>query len=78
MAFSDPVSRVVSVVPHDTNPLTISTSTVIYVGVAGDLSVVTDGGDTVVIKNAPVGWHPIRVSRVRATGTTAQQILAGR
>jgi hypothetical protein len=44
----------------------------IYVGGAGDLSVVLAGGDEVVLAGAPAGsLLPVRVARVKATGTTA-------
>ena len=49
---------------------------VLYVGVSGDLKVTTAGGGTVVLKSAPVGWHPVNVTRVWATGTLATDIVA--
>lgn len=52
---------------------------VLYVGVAGNLSVnmTEDATDTAVIFTAaPAGYHPIHVDRVNATGTAATDILA--
>jgi hypothetical protein len=49
----------------------------LYVGVSGDVKVTTSGGDTVTIVGAPIGWHPIEVVRVWATGTTATDMLMG-
>tara|TARA_R110000868_G_scaffold227395_1_gene480376 strand:- start:407 stop:874 length:468 start_codon:yes stop_codon:yes gene_type:complete len=53
-----------------------TTGCVLYVGVTGDLKVTASGGGTVILKAAPVGWHPINVTRVWATGTTATDIVA--
>tara|TARA_B110000858_G_scaffold15112_1_gene15241 strand:- start:846 stop:1319 length:474 start_codon:yes stop_codon:yes gene_type:complete len=50
---------------------------VFYVGVAGDVKYTTSGGDTVVMKAATVGWHPVNVTKVFSTGTTAEGLLAG-
>lgn len=49
---------------------------VLYVGTTGDLKVTTFGGDVVTFKNFPVGFLPLNVLRVWATGTTASDILA--
>lgn len=50
---------------------------VFYVGLAGDVKYTTSGGDTVVMKAATVGWHPVNVTKVFSTGTTATGLLAG-
>jgi hypothetical protein len=49
---------------------------VLYVGVAGDLKVKTAGNNTVVFKNVPVGFLPVQVKQVFATGTAASEIIA--
>ncbi len=49
---------------------------VLYIGVAGDLKVVTSGGDEVTFKNVPVGFLPVQVVKVFATGTAADEIIA--
>jgi len=49
---------------------------VLYVGIGGDVSVVTAGGDTVSFMNIPSGsFLPIQVIRV-LTGTSASRIIA--
>ena len=52
---------------------------VLYVGTTGNLTVKM-AGDTgrteVIIKSAAVGYHPLQVIRVKATGTTADDIVA--
>lgn len=49
----------------------------IYVGGAGDLTVTTGSGEDVVFKAVPVGTVlPVKIKRVKATGTTATLLLA--
>jgi hypothetical protein len=48
----------------------------LYVGVSGDLSVETVGGRTLLFTAHPVGYAPILVKRVNATGTAATNIVA--
>jgi len=50
---------------------------VIYVGTPGDLAYISAGGDESIMVNAPVGWHPVNLTRVLTTGTTAGNLLAG-
>jgi hypothetical protein len=48
----------------------------LYVGTAGDVSLVTAGGTTVLFKNVPAGsWLPVVSSRVNLTGTTAGALV---
>tara|TARA_R110000851_G_scaffold287513_3_gene441553 strand:- start:21661 stop:21903 length:243 start_codon:yes stop_codon:yes gene_type:complete len=62
------------VTPHDANPL--PNGGLLYVGGAGDVSVVTTQGNAVVFKGVGAGQIlPIRVRRVKATDTTATDIL---
>ena len=42
----------------------------------GVLTVGAEDGDAVTFANHPVGWLPVQVRRVLATGTTATQIVA--
>jgi hypothetical protein len=50
---------------------------VLYVGGAGDVEVVTSGGDTVVFTAVPTGsFIPVNVVQLKANGTTAQKIVA--
>lgn len=50
---------------------------VLYVGMGGDIEVVTAGGDTVVFSQVPTGaFVPVNVVQVKANGTSAQKIVA--
>jgi len=71
---SDPAHHVVAVVPSDTADPPAA-STFIYVGVSGNLKITMLGGEILTFGNVPVGWHPIRVTRVW-TSTTATNIIA--
>jgi hypothetical protein len=52
-------------------------SAILYIGGTGNLSVVTEGGQTVLFRNVPVGFFPVSVKIVRASPeTTATNILA--
>lgn len=71
-----PGKGAVAVVPHNTNKLT-SASRALWVGSAGNLTVLMEGGQTVTFSGVPGGsWMPIRVQRVNSTGTTASNIVA--
>lgn len=48
----------------------------LYIGVAGDVSVLTIGGSTAVFKSVAVGYLMQACKRVNLTGTTASDILA--
>lgn len=49
----------------------------LYVGSAGDLKINDRHGNAITLKNLAAGViHPIRASRVFATGTTALDIVA--
>ena len=64
-----------AVTPSDTTDL-IDVSQ-LYIGVTGDVKVMLEqGGEAVVLKAHPVGYCPLRVKRVYATGTTATNIIA--
>ena len=72
-----PCENLAAVTPHDTNDLT-ATSRWIYVGIAGDLEVITLGGDTVVISSVAAGSQlPIQVTRIKAANTDADDIIVG-
>jgi ABC-type uncharacterized transport system permease subunit len=66
-----------AVTPSDTVNFAHPTSG-LYVGVAGNISVVGADDATTVFPSVPVGWHPICCKRVNATGTaqSAGQIVA--
>jgi len=64
-----------AVTPNNSVDLAVM-SRALYIGSSGDLSIVTAGGTTLTFRNVPIGLLPIRVSRMRATGTTASDIVA--
>lgn len=75
---SGPARRAAAVTPSYTADLP-TYAKALYVGVAGNLRVLTTGAedtDAVTFSNHPVGWLPVQVRRVLATGTTASQIVA--
>jgi len=74
---SAPATRGVAVVPHDTNPLA-DLPKALWVGTGGNLTLRGSGGSgDVVLKNVASGSVvPFRAQFLRATGTTAADIVA--
>jgi hypothetical protein len=76
---SAPARRCIAVTPSDSDNLGAVTKAV-YVGVEGDVSLVPiDNPDNagILFKNVPSGsWLPVRARRIRATGTTATNLVA--
>jgi hypothetical protein len=72
-SLSDPAYDAYNVLPSDTDILPWTT-TAIYVGVAGDVTVTMASGNKVLFTAMPIGWHYIRVRRIWATGTHATNI----
>lgn len=71
-----PATRAEAVTPSDTVDL-LSISRALWIGVTGNVKVtMRDGGDPVIFTNLTVGWHPLRVTRVWSTSTTATSIVA--
>jgi len=63
----------VAVTPHDTNPNDFDA---LYIGGAGNVTVVTEGNQTTLFTAVPVGAVLyVRVKQVKATGTTATAIV---
>jgi len=73
--MTDPIIRAEDVTPSDTADLPTTTRAV-YLGGSGDLRITLSEGDTITLLNAGAGWHPIRATRVWATGTSATAIVA--
>ncbi|MFL9839949.1 hypothetical protein ABS767_03140 [Sphingomonas sp. ST-64] len=74
---SAPATRAVAVTPHDSNPLTDAPKA-LYVGTGGNITMrgVNGTADTL-WKNVPGGTVlPFRARYVRATGTSAGDLLA--
>lgn len=72
-----PATHGVVVTPNDSADLAFVTRGV-YVGTAGNLKVTWSSGAEMTFTNLAQGWHPIRVSRIWSTGTTAGNIVAVR
>ena len=71
---ADPAHHAVAVTPSNTDDLPAA-STAVFVGGTGNLKVTMLGGEILTFNKVPVGWHPIRVTRVW-TSTTATNIIA--
>lgn len=66
-----------AVTPSDSVSLSGGVTRYVYVGGAGNLAVTMSDGSDVVFTAVPVGTVlNIRVSKVKATGTTASNIVA--
>lgn len=64
-----------TIVPHNTTKF-VRRARAFYVGVGGDITVLTGAGDTVQLKDVPQGAViPLEVVRVNATGTTASSLV---
>lgn len=76
VAPTSPARYFSAVTPDNSNDLAYATRA-LWVGGAGNLSVIDLDGNTVAFTGIPAGTLlPIRVARVRATGTTATNIVA--
>jgi hypothetical protein len=77
---SAPLTNLAVVTPDDTNDLPFTTRA-IFLQAAGNVSVIMAKDSVpITISGLAVGvWHPLRVKRVRVTGTTvsAGNLLAG-
>lgn len=66
-------TRAASVTPSDSAE---ASGVALYVGSLGNVSLVTEGGDTVTFAGIPAGTTlVVRFSRVRATNTTATNLV---
>lgn len=74
-AISAPAQGGFAITPSDAADLSTETRG-LWVGGSGDLAVVLAAGDEVVLAGAVGGSVlPLRVKRVKATGTTATQLV---
>jgi hypothetical protein len=73
--LDSPAARTFTITKHDTNEVAEVTRA-LYVGTGGTLAI-TDaaGNDTVLVNVASGAILPIRVRRVKATGSTAADIV---
>lgn len=73
--LTGPATGAIAIVPSDSVEISRATRG-IYVGGAGNLSVVFVDDTAVTFSNVSAGTTlPLRVSRVKATGTTATNII---
>jgi hypothetical protein len=73
--LSTPAVDGVAVTPSDSTVLT--TTRALWVGGAGNLSVVMKNGTTLTLNSVPAGsMLSLRVTKVRSTSTTATNIVA--
>lgn len=71
-----PATHAEAVTPSDANDL-VRVSRALYVGGAGDVAIVTRDGSGVILSAVPAGTVlPVRVTRVKSTGTTATLLVA--
>lgn len=72
---SGPLSRAIAITPADDLVLPFVTRA-LWIGVAGDLTVLCQNMTyPTTFSNMYVGWHPLVVTKVMATGTTADDIV---
>jgi len=71
-----PAFYMTAITPSDTVDL-VDALVSIYVGVGGDVCVIDTAGNTVTHVGAPQGGYigPFSVARVKATGTTATNLI---
>mgnify|MGYP000879959634 FL=1 len=74
MYNGDPADFAAPVAPNDVTEFAQPMRS-LYVGVTGNVSVLTTNGQSVIFANVPVGILPIRCRRVNSTGTTATNII---
>lgn len=76
ISMTAPASRGEAVTPSDTVALTRD-SRALYVGGAGNISMLTVDGDSITLNSVPAGsMLSIMARRVNATGTTATNIVS--
>ena len=74
-AISAPAQRGFAITPSDAMDLAAETRG-LWIGASGDLALVLASGDEVTIAGAVGGTLlPLRVTRVKATGTSAAQLV---
>lgn len=75
-SLNSPARSAAAITPSDSTDLT-TIPRALYIGVTGDVVVnMADSGSAITFKAVAVGLFPIRVSRVKSTGTTATNIVA--
>lgn len=70
----EPASFWWTISPSDDEDLSIRPRC-IYIGTTGDLTMADGAGNVVRFVSIAVGYHPLRPTRIMATGTTAGAIV---
>ncbi|HYF33997.1 MAG TPA: hypothetical protein VD994_01800 [Prosthecobacter sp.] len=66
-----------AVTPHNTNVISGGAARSLYIGGAGDVTVINEAGSAVTFADVPAGTIlPIEAAVVKSTGTTATDIVA--
>jgi hypothetical protein len=78
---TSPARRAAALTPHDSNDLATYAKQ-LYVGTTGNLTIVPAGdtstsGTGILFSSVPVGWFPVQVRRVNATGHHGDQYRCG-
>lgn len=71
--LESPAQNALAVTPNNGQALSHVTRA-LWIGKAGDIHVTMQSGDDIILKNAS-GWMPLRVTHVKASGTTAADIV---
>ena len=75
-SLTSPPEDAASITPGDAGSELSHVTRALYVGVAGDLVLLMQGGATVVLRGVPSGsFLPLRVRQVLASGTSADGIV---
>ena len=75
-SLTSPPEDAAAITPGDAGSGLSHVTRALYVGVAGDLALLMQGGATVVLRGVPSGsFLPLRVRQVLASGTTADGIV---
>jgi hypothetical protein len=75
-SITGPATMIVTVTPNDDVDLSPGVSRGLFVGTAGNLRVQDAFGNIVELNSGSAQYHPLRVCRVYASGTTADGIIA--
>ena len=75
-SLTSPPEDAASITPGDAGSELSHVTRALYVGAAGDLALLMQGGATVVLRGVPSGsFLPLRVRQVLASGTSADGIV---
>ena len=75
-SLTSPPEDAASITPGEAGSKLSHVTRALYVGVAGDLALLMQGGATVILRGVPSGsFLPLRVRQVLAAGTSADGIV---